>query len=60
MSVQRRTVLVTERLQVTTWLPEDVDDLHHLHSDPVVMRWVEGGRPETREQVEALLASYII
>lgn len=55
----RRTVLETERLQVTTWLPEDTDDLHSLHSDPVTMRWVRGGRPETREETEALLANYL-
>lgn len=59
VSMQRWTVLATERLQVTTWLPEDVDDLHRLHSDPVTMRWVRGGRPETREEVDALLASYL-
>lgn len=57
--MQRRILLKTERLQVATWLPEDVDDLHLLHSDPVTMRWVRHGRPETRDEVQALLASYL-
>jgi len=57
--VQRRIVLAMNRLQVTTWLPEDVEDLHRLHSDPVTMRWVRHGRPETRAETERLLASYL-
>jgi RimJ/RimL family protein N-acetyltransferase len=57
--VQRKILLVTERLQVTTWRPEDLEDLCRLHSDPVTMRWVRHGRPETRDEVEALLACYL-
>ncbi len=57
--MQRRIVLATNRLRVTTWLPEDVEDLHRLHSDPVTMRWVRDGRPETRSETERLLASYL-
>lgn len=26
--------------QVTVSLPEEVDDLHRLHGDPVTIRWV--------------------
>jgi [ribosomal protein S5]-alanine N-acetyltransferase len=57
--VSRQIVLATERLQVTSWLPEDVDDLHDLHADPLTMRWVRRGRPETRQETEALLARYL-
>jgi ribosomal-protein-alanine N-acetyltransferase len=56
---QRRMVLATNRLRVTTWLPEDVKDLHRLHSDPVTMRLVRHGRPETRAEIQTLLASYL-
>ncbi len=57
--MQRRIVLETKRLRVTTWLPEDVRDLHYLHSDPVTMRWVRHGRAETLEEVQALLKCYL-
>jgi [ribosomal protein S5]-alanine N-acetyltransferase len=57
--VRRHIVLVTERLQVTTWRPEDVDEVHDLHSDPETMRWIRHGRTETRDEVETLLASYL-
>jgi ribosomal-protein-alanine N-acetyltransferase len=57
--MQRRIVLATDRLLVTTWLPEDVEDLRRLHSDPVTMRWVRHGRPETHAETEKLLASYL-
>lgn len=57
--MQRRIVLATNRLRVTTWLPEDVEDLLRLHSDPVTMRWVRHGRPETYAEIQSLLASYL-
>ncbi|MET3808146.1 RimJ/RimL family protein N-acetyltransferase [Nakamurella sp. UYEF19] len=56
--MKRQIVLVTDRLLVTTWLPGDIDDLCQVHSDPVTMRWVRHGRPETRDEVEDLIASY--
>lgn len=49
----------TRRLVVTTWMPGDVDDLHKLHSDPLTMRFVGPGRPETREECDHRLASYL-
>ena len=49
----------TRRLVVTTWVPGDVDDLHKLHSDPLTMRFVGSGRPETREECDHRLASYL-
>lgn len=57
--MQRRTVLATNRLSVTTWLPEDFEDLYRLHSHPVTMRWVRHGRPETHAEIQSLLASYL-
>lgn len=57
--MQRRFVLATNRLRVTTWLPEDVEDLHRLHADPVTMRWVRHGPPETRAEIQRLFASYL-
>lgn len=52
-------VLRTARLVLTTWKPEDAEDLLEVHSDPETMRFVRHGRPETREDVTALLGEYI-
>ncbi len=57
--VPRGTVLSTARLAVTTWLPGDVDDLHSLHSDPLTMRYVRNGRPESRAETEDLIQRYL-
>jgi [ribosomal protein S5]-alanine N-acetyltransferase len=56
--VQRRTVLSTRRLTLTTWIEEDLDELALLHSDLETMRYVRRGRPESREESLHLLASY--
>lgn len=57
--MERRTVLTTRRLVLTTWMPSDLDDLCTLHSDAEVMRFVGSGRPETRSEVEARLNAYL-
>lgn len=57
--VERQVVLTTRRLVVTTWLPADVDDLYQLHSDAQTMQFVGPGRPESRPECQARLASYI-
>lgn len=57
--MQRRTVLSTQRLTLTTWVEEDLDDLALLHSDPETMRYVRSGRPESRDESRDLLASYL-
>ena len=57
--VERRTVLATRRLFVTTWVPGDAHDLHELHSNPSTMRFVGPGRPENREEIDSRLASYL-
>ncbi len=56
--MRREVVLRTARLAVTTWLPDDLDDLHRLHSDPVTMRYI-GGRTETRAESAARLHRYL-
>lgn len=57
--VERPVVLTTRRLVVTAWLPRDAEDLYELHSDPRTMRFVGPGRPETREECDRRLASYL-
>ncbi|HEX4472129.1 MAG TPA: GNAT family N-acetyltransferase [Nocardioides sp.] len=56
---ERMTVLTTPRTALTTWLHDDLDDLHQLHSDPETMRWIRPGRPETLEESRARLSSYL-
>jgi [ribosomal protein S5]-alanine N-acetyltransferase len=56
--VNRAVILQTDRLTVTTWLPGDLDDLNHLHSDPVTMAFI-GGRPETLDDSSARLTRYL-
>jgi ribosomal-protein-alanine N-acetyltransferase len=50
----------TERMVLTTWLPEDFEDLSGLHSDAETMRWIRPGRPETPDETRARLASYLV
>lgn len=44
--------LETERLYLRRFTPEDVDNLVELDSDPEVMRYLTGGKPTPRPQVE--------
>ena len=54
------TVLETERLRLTNWLPEHLPDLERLHGDPKVARYLNlDGLPWTKEQCEAALASWM-
>jgi RimJ/RimL family protein N-acetyltransferase len=50
-------VLETERLRLTNWLPEHLDDLFRLHADPEVSKYLTGS-PETRSQAEARFARW--
>lgn len=59
MSPMRETILTTDRTRVTTWVPEDIGDLHRLHSDPAVMRYLPVHEPETREQSQRRLEGYL-
>jgi len=45
-------VLETERLALRRFTEEDVDLLVELDSDPEVMRYITGGIPTSREEVE--------
>ncbi|HEY6538074.1 MAG TPA: GNAT family N-acetyltransferase [Candidatus Dormibacteraeota bacterium] len=54
----RSTVLVTERLRVTTWRAGDLADLYRLQSDPLAMRHMNCG-VENRAQAGARLEGYI-
>ena len=42
----------TERLILRRFTPDDVDLLVELDSDPDVMRYINGGRPTPREEIE--------
>ena len=44
--------LETERLILRRFTPDDVDPLVELDSDPEVMRYINGGRPTPREEIE--------
>ncbi len=45
--------LETERLVLRPPLSQDVDDLVALDADPEVMRYINGGRPTPRAEIEA-------
>ena len=58
-----RVFLETERLVLRRFTGDDVDALVELDSDPAVMRFITGGRPTTRDEIEhevlpAFLAYY--
>lgn len=55
---ERSTVLTTLRLRVTTWLVNDLEDLHALHTDPRVMRHMTSG-VETLGQTRARLDTFL-
>lgn len=45
------TVLETDRLRFTNWLPEHANEIFDLHSDPEVARYlIVTGEPETKQQ----------
>ena len=58
MSVGRQTILSTDRVRITTWLPTDLHDLAELHADPVTMRFIGNGRPETIGEARSRIAEY--
>jgi RimJ/RimL family protein N-acetyltransferase len=47
-----RAVLETPRLTVRQFTAGDVDNLFDLNSDPAVMRYLTGGRPTPREEIQ--------
>jgi len=44
--------LETERLALRRFTEDDMDHLFALHNDPDVMRFLNGGRPTQREEIE--------
>ncbi len=54
----RRVILVTPRLRVTEWRPEDLPGFLALHADPVTMRYFISG-PYDRARAEARLADLL-
>lgn len=48
VQARREVVLRTPRLTLTSWLADDVEALHEVHSDPETMVFVRHGRPEPR------------
>ena len=52
--------LETERLVLRQFTEDDVDNLVELDSDPDVMRFVNGGRPTPRDEIEnVVLATFL-
>jgi len=48
-------VLETERLVLRRFTGDDVDNLVELDSDPEVMRFITGGRPSSRAEIENVI-----
>src|SRR5437763_15348985 len=49
---QMETFLETEQLTLRRFTADDVDNLVELDSDPEVMRFINGGRPTPRQEIE--------
>ena len=47
-----RIILETPRLVIRQFTEDDVDNLFNLNSDPEVMRYLSGGRPTPRDQIQ--------
>nr|WP_143024621.1 GNAT family N-acetyltransferase [Pseudomonas seleniipraecipitans] len=43
-------VLMTERLLVRRWVPDDLERLLRIYGDEEAMRWVADGVPLTQQQ----------
>lgn len=52
--------LETERLQLRRFTDDDVENLVELDSDPEVMRFINGGRPTARAEIENELLPAIL
>ncbi len=52
--------LETERLRLRPFTPDDVEHLLELDGDPEVMRYINGGRPTSREDVENVILPRIL
>ena len=53
-------LLETDRLVLSGWRPDQIDDLYRLHGDATVARYLtEHGRPWTKAEMNEALASWI-
>src|SRR5690606_12324109 len=53
------TLLETDRLVLSGWRPDQIDDLYRLHGDPTVARYLTGhGQPWTKEAMDTSLAHW--
>ena len=53
------TLLETDRLVLSGWRPDQIDDLYRLHGDPIVARYLTGhGRPWTKDEMDKALAHW--
>jgi RimJ/RimL family protein N-acetyltransferase len=52
--------LETERLVLREFTKEDVDNLVALDADPDVMRYINGGRPTSREEIEQVFLPHLL
>ena len=50
--------LETERLLLRRFTEADIPNLVELDGDPEVMRFINGGRPTPREEVEGVAENY--
>jgi RimJ/RimL family protein N-acetyltransferase len=50
--------LETDRLVLRAWAERDLDPYAALCADPHVMRYIGNGRPQTRDQAAAAMASF--
>lgn len=54
------TLLETDRLVLSGWRRDQIDDLYRLHGDPVVARYLtEHGEPWSKEEMDAALDHWI-
>lgn len=54
------TLLETDRLVLSGWRADQIDDLYRLHGDPTVARYLtEHGRPWSKEEMDKALAHWI-
>ena len=53
-------LLETERLVLSGWRADQVDDLYRLHGDPVVARYLtEHGQPWSKDEMDTAIAHWI-
>jgi RimJ/RimL family protein N-acetyltransferase len=54
------TLLETDRLVLSGWRADQIDDLYRLHGDATVARYLtEHGKPWTKDEMDGALASWI-